>query len=54
MITLKKCYGIIVYLNTGLTINYNNKKFFSEKGLYDLLDQNIDSELLYPIIHFNW
>ena len=39
------------YLNTGLTINYNNKKFFSEKGLYDLLDQNIDSELLYPIIH---
>ena len=39
------------YLNTGLTINYNNKKFFSEKGLYDLLDQNIEAELLYPIIH---
>jgi topoisomerase-4 subunit B len=38
------------YLNTGLTINYNNKKFFSEKGLYDLLDQNIEAELLYPII----
>lgn len=39
------------YLNTGLTINYNGHKFYSEKGLFDLLDQNIDAELLYPIIH---
>ena len=39
------------YLNTGLTIVFNNKKFFSERGLFDLLDQNIDSEKLYPIIH---
>jgi topoisomerase-4 subunit B len=39
------------YLNTGLTINYNGHKFYSEKGLFDLLDQNTDAELLYPIIH---
>ena len=39
------------YLNTGLTITYNGKKFYSEKGLYDLLDQNTEAEILYPIIH---
>ena len=39
------------YLNTGLTINYNGHKFYSENGLFDLLDQNTDAELLYPIIH---
>jgi len=39
------------YLNTGLTINYNSNKFFSNNGLLDLLKDNIDSETLYPIIH---
>tara|TARA_X000000950_G_scaffold27119_2_gene29215 strand:- start:5108 stop:6949 length:1842 start_codon:yes stop_codon:yes gene_type:complete len=39
------------YLNTGLTINYNSKKFFSNNGLLDLLKDNIDSDTLYPIIH---
>ena len=39
------------YLNPGLTIIYNSEKFFSEKGLYDLLNQNIEGEKLYPIIH---
>ena len=39
------------YLNTGLTINYNTKKFFSNNGLLDLLKDNIDSDTLYPIIH---
>ena len=39
------------YLNTGLTILYNGEKFYSEKGLYDLLDQNTEAEMLYPIIH---
>ncbi|MGF1923413.1 MAG: DNA topoisomerase IV subunit B [Bacteroidia bacterium] len=41
-----------VYLNTGLTINFNNEKYFSERGLYDLLSkQNKPEELRYPIIH---
>ena len=39
------------YLNPGLTIIFNNEKYFSENGLFDLLNQNIDNEILYPIIH---
>ena len=40
-----------VFLNTGLTIIYNGKKFFSKNGLADLLNENMTSEALYPIIH---
>jgi len=41
-----------VFLNAGLTINFNGKKFFSERGLYDLLSRNTDAESIrYPIIH---
>ncbi len=40
-----------VYLNPGLSIVYNGTKFFSENGLHDLLQANIDSKLSYPIIH---
>lgn len=39
------------YLNTGLTIWYNGRKFFSENGLLDLLTTKMDGEPLYPIIH---
>ncbi|MDE5643187.1 MAG: type IIA DNA topoisomerase subunit B [Muribaculaceae bacterium] len=39
------------FLNTGLTINYNGKKFFSRHGLLDLLKENLTQEPLYPIIH---
>ncbi|TFV97808.1 type IIA DNA topoisomerase subunit B [Algoriphagus kandeliae] len=40
------------YLNAGLTINYNGKKYFSDKGLYDLLSNKVDEETIrYPIIH---
>ncbi len=40
-----------VFLNTGLTVKLNGEKYFSENGLKDLLDQNMSSEGLYPIIH---
>ena len=40
-----------VYLNPGLSIIYNGQKYFSENGLHDLLQSNIDSKLSYPIIH---
>lgn len=40
-----------VYLNTGLTVIYNGKKFFSKNGLADLLNETMTSEPLYPIIH---
>lgn len=41
-----------VFLNSGLTINFNGRKFVSENGLKDLLERNIDAESMrYPIIH---
>lgn len=40
------------YLNAGLTIIYNGKKYLSRNGLFDLLTNKINSESLrYPIIH---
>ncbi len=39
------------YLNTGLTIWFNGRKFHSENGLLDLLTTKMDGEPLYPIIH---
>jgi topoisomerase-4 subunit B len=39
------------YLNTGLSIGFNDKKFTSKNGLLDLLNENLTSEPLYPIIH---
>ncbi|MGB0366073.1 MAG: DNA topoisomerase IV subunit B [Flavobacteriaceae bacterium] len=41
-----------VYLNPGLTIDFNGEKYFSENGLKDLLEDQInENDLLYPIIH---
>ena len=39
------------YLNPGLTIVFNGEKFFSENGLKDLLEEELESDILYPIIH---
>lgn len=40
------------FLNAGLTINYNGRKFYSKDGLLDLLKQKTTAEdLRYPIIH---
>lgn len=39
------------YLNTGLALVYNGKKYTSKNGLYDLLTDNMTVEPLYPIIH---
>ena len=41
-----------VYLNTGLIINFNGDKYFSENGLFDFLSRKSDTEKIrYPIIH---
>ncbi len=46
--TMLKNYA---FLNVGLTINYNDKKFKSENGLLDLLAENIkEEEQRYPIV----
>lgn len=39
------------FLNAGLTIEYNGERFCSKNGLRDLLEENMDYEPLYPIIH---
>ena len=39
------------YLNTGLTLNYNGRKFLSKNGLLDLLSETMTVDPLYPIIH---
>lgn len=39
------------YLNTGLTLVFNGKKISSRNGLSDLLNENLTSQPLYPLIH---
>lgn len=39
------------FLNTGLSIIYNGKRYHSRNGLLDLLRENMTKEPLYPIIH---
>ena len=41
-----------MYLNSGLNINFNGEKYFSENGLKDLLERKTDVEKInYSIIH---
>ncbi|TAD85310.1 MAG: type IIA DNA topoisomerase subunit B [Bacteroidetes bacterium] len=40
------------YLNAGLVINFNGKRFVSKNGLFDLLQRKANAdELRYPIVH---
>jgi topoisomerase IV subunit B len=39
------------YLNTGLSLYLNGERFKSENGLKDLLQNDLDTEPRYPIIH---
>ena len=49
---VEKMIKYYVFLNPGLTIVINDKNFFSDNGLKDLLeDQANINDFLYPIIH---
>lgn len=48
---LSKMMWNYCYLNRGLTIKMNGERFFSKNGLKDLLENNMDGDPLYPIIH---
>jgi topoisomerase-4 subunit B len=48
---LEKMMWNYCYLNRGLSIYYNGEKFQSKDGLKDLLENNMDGDPLYPIIH---
>jgi len=42
-----------VYLNRGLTINFNGQKFYSKNGLLDLLNKETGSDRLYEPIYLH-
>jgi topoisomerase-4 subunit B len=49
---VEKMLRYYVYLNPGLTIDFNGEKFFSENGLKDLLEDNMSQDdMLYPVVH---
>lgn len=48
---LQKMMWNYCYLNRGLLIKLNGEKFMSKNGLKDLLEDNMDGDPLYPIIH---
>ena len=48
---LEKMIWNYCYLNRGLSIYFNGNKFQSKNGLKDLLEDNMDGDPLYPIIH---
>ena len=48
---LEKLFWNYCYLNRGLAIYFNGEKLVSENGLKDLLEDNMESDPLYPIIH---
>ena len=49
---LEKRIWNYVYLNSGLTIRFNGKDYFSQNGLLDLLQSELEAETLYPIGHY--
>lgn len=48
---LEKMIWNYCYLNRGLAIYFNGEKYQSKDGLKDLLENNMDGDPLYPIIH---
>lgn len=49
--TIETMVNNYTYLNTGLHIHFNGKRYLSRHGLLDLLKENMTAEPLYPIIH---
>ena len=39
------------YLNSGLTLKFNGKKYKAKEGLRELLEKNLTEEPLYPVTH---
>jgi topoisomerase-4 subunit B len=40
------------FLNTGLTLLFNGKRYHSRNGLSDLVKENMTNDPLYPLMHF--
>ncbi len=48
---IEKMLRNYAYLNPGLKITFNGDTYYSENGLKDLLDEELEGEILYPIVH---
>ncbi len=48
---IEKMLWNYAFLNNGLNIYFNGQRFLSKNGLLDLLNNYIDGETVYPIIH---
>ncbi|MEI3006124.1 MAG: DNA topoisomerase IV subunit B [Victivallales bacterium] len=40
------------FLNSGLSLYFNNQRYYSKNGLMDLVNNEVGGESLYPIIHY--
>lgn len=49
---LQEMLRMYTYLQPGLKLTLNGKTYISKDGLMDLLEENMTSDPLYPIIHF--
>lgn len=50
---LEKMLRYYSYLNPGLTIRFNGRRFRSKNGLSDLLEEVIEEEVRYPVVHLS-
>lgn len=48
---IEKMLWNYAYLNNGLILNFNGEKIIAKNGLHDLLVNQIDGKICYPIIH---
>ncbi|PIQ29155.1 DNA topoisomerase IV [bacterium (Candidatus Blackallbacteria) CG17_big_fil_post_rev_8_21_14_2_50_48_46] len=49
---LNRRFAYYAYLNAGLSLDFNGEIFYSDQGLYDLLQHEVESEKLYDPIYF--
>ncbi len=49
---VEKRLWMYAYLNSGLSLYFNNERYYSPNGLLDLLSAEVGEEKLYDIIHF--
>lgn len=48
---IRKRLSYYAYLNSGLTLKFNGERFHSKKGLFDLLNDEVEDQALYTPIH---
>ncbi|MCD6091456.1 MAG: type IIA DNA topoisomerase subunit B [Bacteroidales bacterium] len=48
---IEKMLWNYAYLNNGLVLHFNGEKIVAKNGLYDLLENQIDGKICYPIVH---